>query len=76
MANIVADIEARVDLFAGIEDIVRIKDVFALFKDVEHFLGKHEVEVRCADDAVVVLATDVTIKFNGSSEEGISHFFN
>ena len=71
-----ADIEAGVDLFAGVEDIVGIKDVFALLEDIEHFFSKHKVEVRRADDAVVVFATDVAVKFNSGSEKRLGHFFN
>ena len=70
-----ADVKAWVDLLAWVEDVVWVKGVFTLFEYFEHLLGVHEVEVRSADDAVIVFTTDVSLKLDGGVVEGIGHFF-
>ena len=37
------DIEVRIDFFAWIENIIRIKDVFSLYKQFKHIFTKHFV---------------------------------
>ena len=75
MADIVADVEARVDFFAGIEDVFGVEDVLGVFENIEHFLGEHQVEVGGTDNAVVVFTADITFEFYGCFKKSIGHFF-
>ena len=70
-----SNIKAGIDLFAGIEDIFRVENVFSYFEELKHLLGVHEVEERCTDDAVVVFAADVAFKLHRCFIKRISHFF-
>ena len=70
------DVEARVDFLAGVEDVVRVKNMLSLFKELKHGLTEHLIEVGGTDDAVVVLTADVAFVFNGGTEKLFGHLFD
>ncbi len=76
MADGLFDVEARVDLLAGIEDIVGVEDGLGLLEEIKDWLAKHLGEVWGADDTVIVLAADVTFVLDGGLVEPFSHFLN
>ncbi len=45
VTDVVSDVEARVYLFARIENVLGVKDMFASLEDFEHLLGVHEMQV-------------------------------
>ena len=49
-------IESAVNFFPGIENVLRVENLFRLFKEGDHLRSEEEREVGRADDAVVVLA--------------------
>ena len=75
MSDIVADVEAGIDFLAGIEDVFWVEYVFGGFEDFQHLFGVHKVQVRRADDAIVVFAADVALELYGRGVEGLGHFF-
>ena len=75
VSDVVADIEARIDLLAWVEDIFRVKDMLSFFEDFEHLFGEHFMEVWCANNTVVVLTTNVTLELYRGVVKGVSHFF-
>ena len=75
MSDVVSYVEARIYFLAWIKDIVWVEKVFGFFEDFEHLFGKHSIEVRSADDTVVMFTTDVTFEFDCGVIKCISHFF-
>lgn len=73
MTHGVFDIKPGVYFFARIKDIVRVKNMFSLFKQFKHRLTEHLVQERGAHDTVVVFTTDIAFVFNGSVVEFLSH---
>jgi len=56
-------LERAAYFFAGVEYIERVEDLFYFCEELDHSFAIHHLEVRCADDAVVVLAGDRALVF-------------
>ncbi len=50
--------------------------MFSFLEELEHMLAKEFVQERSADDAVVVLAADITLVLDSSVVEFLSHFLD
>jgi hypothetical protein len=74
VTDVVADIEARIDLLARIEDVVWVEDMFAGFEEFKHLFSEHFAEVWRVNDTVVMFATETTFELGGSFVEGVRHF--
>lgn len=72
----VFDIEPWVYFFAGIKDIVWVKYVFGLFKQIKDLFAEHFVQEWCPHDSIIMFTTDVTFVFDSSFVEFLGHFFN
>ena len=46
------------NFFAGVEDILGIKNIFYFFKNSDNTLTEHFFKIRTADQAVVMLGRD------------------
>jgi len=68
------DVEPGIDLFAWVEYVLRVKDVFGLFEQLKHPSCEHFVQVWGADDAVVVFTADVAVVLDGRLKELVCHF--
>ena len=75
-ADVRADVVARIHFLARIEDVLGIECVFELFEEIQDGWLEHLREVWRADDAVIVLATEITIVFHRSLEELFGHAHN
>jgi hypothetical protein len=75
VTDVVADVEAGIDLLAWIEDVFWVKNVFGDFEYLKHLLGVHQMKVGRADDTVVMFSTDATFKLDSCSIKSISHLF-